>query len=262
MYFLDFINSVYTFSLNKGILIVKRAQRAAQLIFMSCLMLTLANCQESHISLIGDDLSMWQKDPGTWFICGSAELDPGNRERISTSPGTAILVNGKDGNTKDILSRQEFGDIEAHIEFMVPEGSNSGVYFMGRYEIQILDSWGKDTVSFGDAGGVYERWDENREPKGYEGISPKVNASRKAGEWQEFNIVFQAPRFNEKGVKIANAKFVKVVFNGILIHENVEVSGPTREATFEHEAEKSSGPLMLQGDHGPVAYRNIRIKKL
>jgi hypothetical protein len=151
--------------------------------------------------------------------------------------------------------------IIAHIEFMVPKGSNSGVYFMGRYEIQVLDSWGKEEVIHSDAGGIYERWDENREPKGYEGVRPRKNASRKPGEWQEFDVIFQAPRFDSDGKKIANATFIKVIHNGIVIHENVEVTGPTRAAMNEYDPEQSKGPLMLQGDHGPVAYRNIWITR-
>ncbi len=161
-----------------------------------------------------------------------------------------------------LISKDSFSDVRAHIEFMVPHQSNSGIYFMGRYELQILDSWGKETAKYSDAGGIYQRWDESREPKGYEGVDPRVNAARRPGEWQEFDVVFHAPRFDENGSKIANAKFVKVVHNGIVIHENVEVTGPTRSATYEHEAERLSGPVMLQGDHGPVAYRNIWFERL
>jgi hypothetical protein len=87
-----------------------------------------------------------------------------------------------------------------------------------------------------------------------------VNASRPPGEWQSFDVIFRAPRFDASGVKIANAKFVKVVHNGQVIHENIEVRGPTRGARFGDE--KSAGPLLLQGDHGPVAYRNVRILPL
>jgi hypothetical protein len=72
-------------------------------------------------------------------------------------------------------------------------------------------------------------------------------------------VIFQAPRFDQEGKKISNAKFIKVVFNGIVIHENVEVTGPTRAATYEQVPETPKGPMMLQGDHGPVAYRNIWI---
>jgi len=231
------------------------------------LILALASCASedvntSKIVLTGNDLSTWQKNPGEWYVCGSVSMDPANEKLITTSPGTGIIINGADGQTDNIVSREEFGDVTAHIEFMVPKGSNSGIYFMGRYEIQILDSWGKEEVSYSDVGGIYERWDENREPKGYEGVNPQKNASKRPGEWQEFNIIFQAPRFNDNGLKISNAKFIKVTLNGTIIHENVEVTGPTRSATFETEPEKLLGPIMLQGDHGPVAYRNIRITRM
>jgi hypothetical protein len=110
---------------------------------------------------------------------------------------------------------------------------------------------------YGDCGGIYERW---KDDKGYEGHAPRVNASRPPGQWQTFDVVFRAPRFDANGQKIANAKFIKVVHNGKLVHENVEVTGPTRAASFEDE--KPIGPLMLQGDHGPVAFRNIRLRPI
>ena len=129
---------------------------------------------------------------------------------------------------------------------------------MGRYEVQIFDSWQKKPDYPGiECGGIYQRWDEKRTPQGFEGHSPKSNVSLPPGQWQWFDVVFRAPRFDAQGNKIENAKFVKVYHNGILIHENVELTGPTRAGLYEDE--QPAGPLMLQGDHGPVAYRNIWI---
>jgi hypothetical protein len=131
---------------------------------------------------------------------------------------------------------------------------------MGRYEIQVLDSWGVEKPKHGDCGGIYQRWDNKRKPKGFEGHPPRVNASKAPGEWQTFGVVFRAPRFGADGKKTQNARFIKVVHNGQVVHENVEVTGPTRAAAFGDE--KPKGPLMFQGDHGPVAYRNMRIRLL
>ena len=89
-----------------------------------------------------------------------------------------------------------------------------------------------------------------------------MNASKNPGTWQKYEVVFRAPRFDKNGKKIENAKFVKVVHNGQLIHENVEVTGPTRAAMKEYEPEVAMGPIRLQGDHGPVAYRTIKIKHI
>jgi hypothetical protein len=138
-----------------------------------------------------------------------------------------------------------------------PKGSNSGVYFMGRYEVQILDSFGKKEVDFGDCGGIYEGMEGDQ---GFPGSAPKVNASNAPGEWQRFDVRFRAPRFDAGGKKVANAKFEWVKLNGTLIQENVEVSNPTRAG---HEGpEAAFGPLMLQGDHGPVAFKKVRLKRL
>jgi len=210
--------------------------------------------------LVGSDLGSWRAETGDWLIAGEAKMDPADSKRIATAPGAGVLVNGPTGRTRNLLSKLEHGDVEAHVEFMVPEGSNSGVYFQGRYEIQILDSWGVEEVKHGDCGGIYQRWDSKRSPQGFEGHAPRVNASRKPGEWQSFDVVFRAARFDAEGKKTSNARFVKVVHNGVVVHEDVELTGPTRAATFSDE--KPTGPLMLQGDHGPVAYRNIRIRKL
>lgn len=207
--------------------------------------------------LTGADLDAWRVPHGQWQVVGEVKMGGEGERFLVSTPGQGVLVNGATGRTNNLLSKAEYGDVEAHVEFIVPKGSNSGVYFQARYEIQILDSWGVEHPKYGDCGGIYERWKDNR---GYEGHAPRVNAARQPGQWQSFDVIFRAPRFDAAGRKIANAKFVKVVHNGILVHENVEVTGPTRASTFEDE--KPAGPLMLQGDHGPVAYRNLWIKPM
>lgn len=207
--------------------------------------------------LTGTNLDAWRVPHGQWQVVGEVKAGGEGERFLISTPGQGVLVNGATGRTNNLHSKAEHGDIEAHVEFIVPKGSNSGVYFQARYEIQILDSWGVEHPKYGDCGGIYERWQDNR---GYEGHAPRVNAARQPGQWQSFDVIFRAPRFDATGRKIANAKFVKVVHNGSVVHENVEVTGPTRASTFEDE--KPLGPLMLQGDHGPVAYRNLWIKPI
>jgi len=208
--------------------------------------------------LNGIGLAGWRKPTGEWRTAKSVSLDSSDQRRFDIQGGAGVLVNGAQGRTVNLLSQAEHGDVEAHIEFVVPQGSNSGVYFQARYEIQVFDSWGVTTPKYSDCGGIYERW---RDDQGFEGQPPRVNASRAPGEWQTFDVVFRAPRFAADGRKLENARFVKVLHNGVLVHENVEVTGPTRAATYESD-EKPLGPLMLQGDHGPVAYRHIRLRPL
>lgn len=204
------------------------------------------------------ELSSWKSPTGTWLEAAEAFVDPGNEKVLGTKPGVGVIVNGPDGKTSDLVSALEFGDMKAHVEFMVPKGSNSGVYFMGRYEVQIFDSFGVEAPTYTDCGGIYQRWDEQREPKGFEGHAPRVNASLAPGQWQRLDVFFKAPQFDADGKKTSNAVFEKVILNGQLVHENVAVTGPTRASLFQDEQAK--GPLMLQGDHGPVAYRNIVIE--
>ena len=143
------------------------------------------------------------------------------------------------------------------MEFLIPRKSNSGVYLQGRYEVQIYDSFGVEHDEYPgiECGGIYPRWIREINVEGH---SPRVNVSKPPGEWQSFDITFRAPRFDATGRKAANAKFVKVVHNGKTVHENVEVTGPTRASLWEDE--KAAGPLRLQGDHGPVAFRNLQVK--
>lgn len=213
-----------------------------------------SQCHKAHLT--GDDFSAWRDDTGQWGVAGDATLAPGDEKRLAVEPGTGAIVNGPTGRTKHLLSKQQFGDARAHLEFMVAKDSNSGVYLMGRYEVQVFDSWQKESAYPGiECGGIYRRWDNSRTPKGFEGRSPRVNASKPPGQWQTFDIVFRAPRFDENGRKIANARFEKVVHNGVVVHADVELTGPTRAGAYNDE--KPLGPLMLQGDHGPVAYRNV-----
>ena len=215
---------------------------------------------DEEISFSFESLEDFRK-PSGWSVAKHVEGDTEEKRWTKFEEGTGILTNGKEGKAGNLVSRKEFGDVEAHIEFMIPKKSNSGIYFQQCYEIQILDSFGKadDKMSVHDCGAVYERWDEKRKPKGYEGTVPKTNATRPPGEWQEFKITFRAPRFDAEGNKTENARFLKVIHNGKLIIENAEVTGPTRGGNAK---ETPVGPLKIQGDHGPVAYRKIEVKPL
>lgn len=201
------------------------------------------------------DLAAWGRKTGDWKVVGGVKPGEKNPKLLSSSAGTGILLNGDKGRTSNLVSSGQHGDVQAHIEFMVPRGSNSGVYFQGRYEVQILDSWGRKNVKYGDCGGIYASIGK----KG-SGHPPSFNASLPPGKWQIFDVTFRAPRFDKDGRKTANAIFVKVVHNGKVVQKNIEVPGPTISPAFRDE--KPTGPLMLQGDHGPVAYRNIRLEAL
>lgn len=205
----------------------------------------------------GKSLLGWRDDAGPWQAVKGLALAAKDDRRFDIQSGEGVLVNGPDGKAHNLFTNAEFGDVDLHVEFVVPRGSNSGVYLQGRYEIQILDSFGVDKPQYSDCGGIYQRWKDNQ---GYEGRAPRENASRAPGEWQEFDIAFRAPRFDVQGQKSENARLVKVVHNGVTIHENVELTGPTRAAA--HEDEQPLGPLMFQGDHGPVGLRNLRIRPL
>jgi hypothetical protein len=213
-------------------------------LFLSCLLLctlrlpaqTPAELPATAVSL--QDLSAFRPTGGNWKIAGDVFYDLGKGGAGKTSPGAGVVVNDPAGKAKDhLLTTMEHGDIDLDLDFMMDKGSNAGVYLQGRYEIQMFDSWGVARPKSSDCGAIYERWDESRPEgrKGYEGHPPAQNVSRAPGLWQHFRIIFRAPRFNAQGQKIANARFVKVIHNGVTIHENVEVTGPTRSAAFTDE---------------------------
>ena len=181
------------------------------------------------------------------WVVGVAKIDPKNPKKLTvvkSDDGTIGLVNRKKGGV-DIYTEQMFGDCTVELEVMIPKGSNSGIYLMGQYEVQVVDSYGKKKIKDSAMGGIF-------------GVaSPKINASKKPGEWQKFLIKFKAPRF-ENRKRIAPAEFIKVELNGEVIQKNVKIEkGPTSGAL--KNGEFAEGPLMLQGGMGAVAYRNIRI---
>lgn len=219
----------------------------------------LASGEESKVLFNGTDLSHWRQPHGEWLVAKSVSLDPAKPEAFAVAPGQGIMVNGANVRTVNLVSVEEFGDIELHVEFCIAKHSNSGIYLMGRYELQVYDSFGveKDAYPGIECGGIYPRWINE---KHVDGTSPRVNASKPPGEWQTFDITFHAPRFDAQGHKTANAEMVRVVHNGQVIHEHVGLNGPTRSPRIPEEG--ALGPILLQGDHGPVAYRNLRVRKL
>ena len=189
----------------------------------------------------GRDLSQWVADSGgeaKWSVDGDA----------------MTVVSG----AGSIRTRQGFGDVQLHIEWRTPaevsgEGQgrgNSGIYFMQRYELQVLDSYENRTYSNGQAGAIYKQH------------IPLVNASRRPGEWQSYDVAFTAPRFGADGSLLRPA-YMTVFHNGVLIQNHVELRGSTLYiGTPAYEAHAGRVPLLLQ-DHGnPVSYRNIWVREM
>lgn len=203
----------------------------------------------------------FRQPAANWQLVGDVRADLQQDNKLITTPGAGVLVSQPEGkHGEDILWNSLHSDLDLELDYMMARGSNSGIYLQGRYEVQLFDSWGKITPRSSDNGGIYERWDDSKPEghKGYEGWAPRQNAGRAPGLWQHMRISFQAPTFDATGKKTANAKMLRVELNGVTIQENVELSGPTRGALDNNEV--PMGPLRLQGDHGPVAFRNIVLK--
>jgi glucose/arabinose dehydrogenase len=194
----------------------------------------------------GDALG--QFDAPDWRLV-SASLDSDDPTRFRVTHGNGALVNDA-GAGGPFVSKGTFGDTHVHLEFMLPEGGDSGVYLQGRYEVQVADRRDAAPESFG---GVYPG-------DGFQGSAPKATPYTGAGEWQELDIWFTAPRFDARGKKVANARFERVNVNGVTVQEAVEVPGPTFGALALEEVAR--GPLVVQGTHVPTAIRNVQVKPL
>ena len=202
----------------------------------------------------GQNLEEWTTNAGSgkankWAV-GKAKLSAANPKQLERVEGTGEMINlsPEHGASQDLYSKAKFGDGRIELEVMVPQGSNSGIYVMGEYEIQVLDSFGKEKMGSGDMGAIYNA------------ATPSINASKKPGDWQQYVIEFKAPRFDANGKKTENAQFVKVELNGQVLHKDLVMPGATPGGVTGKEVPE--GPLMFQGNHGPVAYRNIVVTPL
>lgn len=164
----------------------------------------------------------------------------------------------------DIRTKQSFGDVQLHLEWRAPaeikgqgqDRGNSGVFFMGLYELQILDSWKNSTYVNGQAGAIYKEY------------APLVNASRPPGEWQVYEIVFVAPRFSPDGKLLTPAR-ITAFHNGVLVQHDAVLTGPTPNGASFHQptlppytVHPAKLPLLLQDHRHPVAFRNIWVREL
>lgn len=209
--------------------------------------------------LFSDGLAAFRTPTDRWQQIGAVTLDPKNARRFVAKDGQSVWYNGPKGNARNLYTKQKYGDLELHLEFNLPKGSNSGVKFHGHYEIQLTDSFGAKKLTGDHCGGIYPRAEAR--PRYHhidKGIAPRVNACTAPGTWQTLEVVFRAPRFDAKGKKIANARIVRAMLNGQVIHADLELRTPTGDRW--QNAEMAEGPLMLQADHGPIAFRNVRVR--
>jgi hypothetical protein len=217
-----------------------------------------AYSQDQFTSISLNNLDAFREPGNNWVIAGDAVADYTKQHDIKAIKGEGAIVNNFSRNKQmHLYTKEEFGDLELELDFMMAKNSNAGVYLQGRYEIQLLDSWMRLNPTASDAGGIYVRWTPQRGE--FEGTPPVMNVAKAPGLWQHLSIKFRAPRFNNKGEKTENARFVSVYYNGVLVQQEAEVTGPTGSGMFPDE--KAVGPLVLQGDHGPVAFRNIKYRK-
>lgn len=206
------------------------------------------------------DLSAFSAPGANWRVAGTVVTDRATSPMLSTSPGTGVLVNQPSPTAHgSARTTWEHGDVDVSFDVMLPKGSTPMVLLMGRYGLQVSENWAAGAPTLSTIGAVAPRWDEGRGhgQEAFEGTLPRQNAGRAPGLWQHVEIFFRAPRF-AAGRKITNARFAKVSVNGVVVQENVQVTGPTRGAAYLDE--RSSGPLVVEGEHGGLALRNIRYK--
>ena len=185
----------------------------------------------------GRDLSQWTTTKQAWKVeNGYVEVLPGGG---------------------DLRTKERFGDVQLHVEWAAPaqvrnasqNRGTSGIFLQGRYEIQVLDSFDNPTYADGQAGAIYGQW------------PPLVNPTRRPGDWQAYDIVFEAPRFD--GDRLVTPAYLTVFLNGVLLHHHKEVMGPTVHRTLaKYAPQPAEDALVLQDHQQPVRYRNIWIRRL
>ena len=212
---------------------------------------------DGWIDLMKPDV--WKKYDPAWIVTDEVMLNPEKNTALKAEKKECgkVWLNGEKGRLPNLITKESYGDCEVHVEFLIAKKSNAGIKFHEVYEIQIYDSFGKKDVDGTDMGGIYPRADSK---SGYldKGIAPKVNAAKPAGEWNTLDVIWKSPRFDAKGEKTANAMVVKAVLNGEVIHENQELKTPTGGNWTKKEV--ATGSFMLQCDHGPTAWRNVKIR--
>ncbi len=187
------------------------------------------------------------KDLSNWTTMTGADA----KWEVKDGVATVVKAGG------DIKTKQTFGDMQLHIEWRTPspakgEGQdrgNSGVYIQERYEVQVLDSYENETYYNGQAGAVYKQ------------SVPLVNASKKPGEWQVYDIIFTAPRFNESGA-LSTPAYVTVLHNGVLVQNHFQIQGQSENQGMPVYTAHGKASLKLQDHQHPVSYRNIWIREL
>ncbi len=190
----------------------------------------------------GTDLSKWVTDVKGEPTAPKWKVEKGYMEVVDKAGG--------------IRTKEKFGDIQLHVEWASPAEvkgdsqarGNSGVLLMSRYEVQVMDSYDNPTYADGQAGAIYGQ------------TPPLVNACRKPGEWQTYDIVFEAPRFD--GGKLVKPAYVTLIQNGVLIHNRREVLGTTPHAKLGTYTAHGEEPLELQNHHNPVRFRNVWVRRL
>lgn len=225
-----------------------RAVAVAQCSILAAVAISQAAAQTKDKIPVNPKLSV-QPPKGAIVLFGGKEEQMRNNwyARRSTNPaGWTVDDKGvATPNKRDIVSKQEFGDCYLHVEFCEPmtSGGNSGVGMQGRYEIQIMNSFGQKPEAH-QCGAFYSQ------------TAPKVIASKKPGEWQTYDIFFRTPRFDAGGKVVEKAR-ATVYQNGVLIHEKQEFQGPTGIQYEQFKGEAPKGPVILQGDHDTVQFRNV-----
>jgi Domain of Unknown Function (DUF1080) len=196
----------------------------------------------------GKDLAQWTSHASTITHAGTSETPEWKVENgyIEAVPRTG-----------DIATKEKFGDCQLHVEWAAPSAisgnsqsrGNSGIIFMNRYEVQVLDSYNNPTYADGQAGAIYGQW------------PPLVNPVRKPGEWQSYDIVFEAPRF--KGEQLERPAYFTVFLNGVLLHNHKESMGETvYRAVAHYTPHPAQEPLLLQNHGSKVRFRNIWVRRL
>lgn len=218
---------------------------------------SLVHAQAGDAAIVINGLSSFQSPSKNWSVVGDVTINPtrpGNFKKIN---GSGILFADANKSEASLTTQASFGDADIEFDFLQERGTISSILLQGRYKINLSDSWGDNTTSVNNLGGIAQL--NTQDISGFSGVAPLVNIAKAPGLWQHVRLRFRAPKFTN-GNKSADALLEELYINGCLVQQSMELQGPSAGAIATNEV--NEGPLAFSSSNGVLAIKNLQIKKL
>ncbi len=208
-------------------------------------------------SFLFNDLTAFQSPSKNWSVVGDVIIHPDKPADFKKASGTGILLAEADKTESYLTTQASYGDIEMEFDFLLNKGTTAAVLLQERYRLNLSDSWAETNPSFASMGGIGQQ--NVQGSAAFSGAIPLISIAKAPGLWQHVRLRFRAPQFSN-GRKTMNALLEEVYINGVLVQQNMELSGPSVGSSLP--GEENSGPVMFYGGNGALALKNLKIRRL